>query len=98
MQHQPTLAILGAGNMAEAIARGLIRAKLFDASQIIASDPSATRREFFERDLHIRATNSNRDAARGAAIILLAVKPQHMSTALVGLGDVIDSPSTLIIS
>ncbi|MBC8108043.1 MAG: pyrroline-5-carboxylate reductase [Anaerolineae bacterium] len=93
-----TLAILGAGNMAEAIGRGLIRAHVFTPSQIIASDPSPTRREFFERELSIRTTSSNRDAARDATIVLLSVKPQHMSTALVGLPDVIDPQTTLIIT
>ena len=93
-----SFAILGAGNMAEAIARGVIRANLFHASNIIAADPSSDRREFFERELGIRTTDSNRHAVREASIVLLAVKPQHMTDALSGLGDVIDPAKTLIIS
>lgn len=91
-------AILGAGNMAEAIARGLIRSHVFEPAQIIASDPSPHRREFLQRDLQIRTTDSNRDAATAATILLISVKPQHMAAALAGLGDAIDPLQILIIS
>jgi len=43
------LGIIGAGNMAEAIARGVMTKNLFRAEQIIAADLSAQRRDVFER-------------------------------------------------
>ena len=95
---QQSLAILGAGNMAEAIARGVIRANLFHAPDIIAADPSPDRRAFFERELGIRTTDSNQDAVRDASIVFLSVKPQHMIAALSGLGNLIDPGKTLVIS
>jgi hypothetical protein len=45
------LAILGAGNMAEAIARGVLRSKLLAPGQVTASDPSPQRRELFATEL-----------------------------------------------
>ena len=47
------LAIIGAGNRAEAIARGILRAKLLSEGEIIASDVSEARRR-----LHVGATRA----------------------------------------
>jgi pyrroline-5-carboxylate reductase len=80
MQHE--LAILGAGNMAEAIARSLLNAGIFQASQVIATDVSAQRRELFQKQLGIRAIENNADAVRDVGIILLSVKPQHLKDVL----------------
>jgi pyrroline-5-carboxylate reductase len=76
-----SLGIIGAGNMAEAIARAVLNARLIPPSHIIAADVSAQRRELFERELTIRCVASAADAARQATI-LLAVKPQHMESVL----------------
>jgi len=91
------LAIIGAGNMAEAIARGVIAKNVLRPDQIVAADVSPQRRELFEKDLHVRAVADNLDAARDAEIVLLSVKPQHMATALAGLGSVL-SERNLIVS
>ncbi|MBV8781288.1 MAG: pyrroline-5-carboxylate reductase [Phycisphaerae bacterium] len=76
------LAIVGAGNMAEAIARGVLAAKLFSADQISAADPVAQRRELFTSQLGIQTTEA---PSTNAKIILLSVKPQQMESALSAL-------------
>src|SRR5687767_7040736 len=91
------LAIIGAGNMAEAIARGVIRGGLYHAGALVASDVSAARRRYFETELGIRAVERNAEAARGARRVLLSVKPQQMGAALAGLGEVLDA-DVLVIS
>ena len=91
------LGILGAGNMAEAIARGVTRQGLFTPQQIFAADISPQRRAIFERQLNVRAVEDNREVARQSKRILLSVKPQQMAAALASLGEVLD-PRTLIIS
>jgi pyrroline-5-carboxylate reductase len=91
------LGVIGAGNMAEAIVRGVIGAGLFTPNQIIGADISRERRELFERELKVRAVEQSADAARDADVVLLSVKPQHMMDALVGLGETM-SDRTLIIS
>ncbi|HZL36333.1 MAG TPA: pyrroline-5-carboxylate reductase [Tepidisphaeraceae bacterium] len=91
------LGIIGAGNMAEAIARGVLRAGLFLPAQIIASDAAAQRREFFTAELHIPATADNAQVARQSKVILLSVKPQQMAGALAALGPA-SNPETLFIS
>src|SRR5690242_4672013 len=91
------LAVIGAGNMAEAIVRGVIAKGLLEADEIIAADVSMQRRELFEKVLGVRAVAENAEAARGAATVLLSVKPQHMADALAALAPALTG-QTLIIS
>ncbi len=91
------LGILGAGNMAEAIVRGVLRQGLFKSEQLFAADISPQRRAVFERMLHIRTVEDNREVARQSKRILLSVKPQQMVDALGNAGAALD-PRVLIIS
>jgi pyrroline-5-carboxylate reductase len=91
------LGIIGAGNMAEAIARGVLRARLFRADQLIAADLAPARRELFTRELGATAVESNEEVARQSRILLLSVKPQQMAQALAGIGAALD-PAALVIS
>jgi pyrroline-5-carboxylate reductase len=91
------LAVIGAGNMAEAIVRGVTRAGLFRSDQIIAADVSPARRELFSNQLHVRAVESNAEAARDANTLLLSVKPQQMEAALGALGGAL-RPEALVVS
>lgn len=94
---QYELGIIGAGNMAEAITRGVIRAGVFKPDQIVAADVAAARRDLFAGEIGVRAVESNEDAARSARTLLLSVKPQQMAQALAGIGAVLE-PSALLIS
>jgi pyrroline-5-carboxylate reductase len=80
-----TLAFIGAGNMSEALIRGLLAAKAVSPRQLIATDVRAERREFFEKTFGVLVTADNGEAARAADIVVLAVKPQQMSEVLAGL-------------
>lgn len=91
------LGVIGAGNMAEAIVRGVLRGGVFEARRVIAADPAPQRRALFERELGARVTDDNAEAARSAGTILLSVKPQHMAGVLAALGQAL-RPQTLVIS
>jgi pyrroline-5-carboxylate reductase len=91
------LGIIGAGQMAEAIVRGLLRANLFRPDQLIAADVAEPRRQLFERELKIRAVEQNAAAARESKALLLSVKPYQIKDVLSGLGKVA-APDTLFIS
>lgn len=91
------LGIIGAGNMAEAIARGVMAKCLLRAEQMIAADVSPQRRELFSRELNVRAIEENADVAQQARIVLLSVKPQQMAIALAALAPAM-SDETLIVS
>ncbi len=91
------LGFIGAGNMAEAIARGVIFSSLIGPSGIIASDVSAERRELFSTQLNTAVTQDNAQVASNCNVIVLSVKPYQMETVLAGLGAALN-PNTLIIS
>ena len=82
-------AFIGAGKMAAALIRGMVRAGLADPSRIAASDPEPKALEALA-DLGIDARGSNAEAADGADVVVLAVKPQAMADALDGLGKAAD--------
>ena len=66
-----SLCFIGAGNMAEAIARGIITAGIVPPAQIAAIDPSGERLDIFERQLHIqRGPDAALSAARADCVIL----------------------------
>jgi len=83
------LAFIGAGNMAEAIARGLLRGDVLRPEQIIAADVSAQRRALFSEQLKIECVDSPAAAASQVSTLLLAVKPQQMSQVLEAIAPVV---------
>jgi pyrroline-5-carboxylate reductase len=76
------IAMIGGGQMALALAEGFRRAGLVPASAITVYDPSeAARERLLARVPGVRIAASGEEAARGAAIVFLAVKPQHAKAA-----------------
>ena len=73
------IAIIGAGNMGGSIARGLAKGSLIEDSDIIVSNPSAGKLELLKKEFPgISTTHNNAEAALGADIVILAVKPWFM--------------------
>jgi pyrroline-5-carboxylate reductase len=96
MNTQPTVAFIGAGNMARAIIGGLLH-NGFAAERIWAT---GTRREKLE-DLRARGlhtTTDNAQAAGEADILILAVKPQLMKQVCEPLRDTVLQHRPLIVS
>jgi pyrroline-5-carboxylate reductase len=91
------IAIVGGGNMAEAIVSGLLAGKLTTADHIVVSGPREARGQELHERYGVRTTTSNVEAVAGVAIVVLAVKPQFMATVLAELkGKIADT--ALIIS
>jgi pyrroline-5-carboxylate reductase len=72
-----TVAFIGAGNMARSLISGLIAAGT-DPTAIRASDPDAGQRERLAA-LGVAVHDDNAAASAGAAVVVLAVKPQAMA-------------------
>ena len=70
---------IGAGNMAEAILRGLLRAGMAPDA-LHAADPAVERRQRM-RELGVRATESNLEVVQASELVVLAVKPQQLEAA-----------------
>lgn len=70
------IAIIGAGNMGGAIARGLSRGTMVDTNRIFVSDVSEKNlADLKQFSPEISVSTSNREIIEGASIIILAVKP-----------------------
>ena len=74
-----TIATVGSGVMAEAMIAGLLRGKLVEPRQVVASHPRQERREHLEREFGIRTVAGNAEAVKGADVILLGIKPQMLA-------------------
>lgn len=79
-------AMLGLGQMAEALVGGFIRSKVLHPSSFFGTDVSASRREVLAGRFGIKVGDKNRDAVAWADTILLAVKPQNLGAVLGEIG------------
>jgi pyrroline-5-carboxylate reductase len=91
------LAFIGCGAMAEAMVKGLLVQELVSPEQIVASNPRQERVQELVDRYAIRATTSNREAASGASIVNVAVKPQFFGEVVEDLESALD-PSTLVLT
>jgi pyrroline-5-carboxylate reductase len=73
-----TVGFLGAGNMGEALIKGLLAAKLVPADAIFATDVRPERLKELDRQYGIQVASDNVELVRRADIVILAVKPQIM--------------------
>lgn len=73
---------IGAGQMATALARGLVRSGVVAADRVWASDPAPEARQRFYEATGANVTADNREVAQASDVVVLAVKPQQMHTVL----------------
>lgn len=90
------IGFIGAGNMAEALVRGLLQAGLFRPQDILASDIKEERLRLFKENFGVETYEDNAEVAKRAEILLFAVKPQDMGSVLKGLAPFVDETKTLI--
>lgn len=91
------IGFIGAGNMAEALIRGLVRGGHISPERVLASAPRRDRLEELHAAYGIRVTADNREVARTAGLVVLSVKPQLVDKVLREIGDQL-RPGTLVIS
>jgi pyrroline-5-carboxylate reductase len=78
---QRTIGFIGAGQMAQALAKGFVRAGLVRGEQLIAFDPHSGSAERFQADVTgSKLLGSNQAVVETAEIVFLAVKPQAFPT------------------
>jgi len=97
---EKTIGFLGAGNMAEALIRGLLRGQdtaLCGADRIVASGPRAERMKELAERYAIQTTVDNLALVDRAEILVLSVKPQIMRRVLDQIADRL-RPDTLVVS
>ena len=78
MKDNYIVGIIGAGNMGEALIKGLLRSNLVRSYEVLASDQSASRVRLLEKTYGIHTTRKNLAIVAACDTIILAVKPQDM--------------------
>src|SRR5689334_17160667 len=92
-----SIGFIGAGNMAEAMIRGLVRGGHVPADRIAASAPRKERLEELRASYGIDITTHNREVVQRCGLIVLSVKPQILDKVLREVGDQLKD-GTLIVS
>lgn len=76
------IGLIGAGNMAEALVSGILKAGLAYPSGIRVTDISALRLQHFQDTYSVPSLTNNVDLVQWSDVILLCVKPQTMDAVL----------------
>jgi pyrroline-5-carboxylate reductase len=90
------IAILGAGRIGESLIAGLLSSGWRTADEIAATARRAERVAELRERHGVAATLSNRDAVAGAALVVIAVKPQDIDVLLGEIGGLILPEQTVL--
>lgn len=96
MLRKKVIGFLGAGNMAEALVRGLIESRKVGPGQIIASDRFSERLVHMAETYEVKVFNKNYEVARRADVIFIAVKPRDVPGLLREVGPDVERGKLLI--
>jgi pyrroline-5-carboxylate reductase len=91
-----TVGFIGAGNMGEALIKGILSASLVPASAIHATDVRLERLKELDRLYGIQVSSDNADVVRHSDIVILAVKPQIMDAVLKEIAPAVTRKKLLI--
>jgi pyrroline-5-carboxylate reductase len=97
MHIEGNIGFVGAGNMAEALIRGLLKGGHVEPSQISASGPRVERIEELRERFGIHTTTDNREVVARSQILVLSVKPQIMRRVLTEIAETLPE-DVLVIS
>jgi len=96
MDYRKSIAFIGGGNMAEALAVGILRAGIIEAEAIIVSEPVPERCSHLRERFGFTTTEKNAKAAVAGGTIFLAVKPQVLPMVLKEIAPSINSEQVVI--
>lgn len=91
------LGMIGCGNMARAMLKGILEKGLYEGGQVIVSRRSEKALKEIASSLSVQTTTDNKKVAKEADILILAVKPAQFPGVISEIRDVVKE-DTLIIS
>ena len=91
-----TIGFIGSGNMAEALVKGIIAAKIYTPENISVSDIRIERLELFAGKYGVTAVENNSELAENSETLVLSIKPQNMADALESIKDAVGGVSLVI--
>src|SRR4051794_8606061 len=90
------VAIIGAGTIGESLLRGLLSGGWREPGEIVATVRDEERAQELAERHGIRVTLSNAEAVAGAALVVIAVKPQDFDALLGEIGGILTPEQTVL--
>jgi len=78
------MVFIGAGNMAEALVKGMLASGACTADRLHVTDVRSERLAYFEKEFDVKGSSHNETAVKSADVVVLAVKPQVIGGVLEG--------------
>ncbi len=94
---QNKIAILGGGNLGTAIAQGVVKAKLFLASNITITRRHLAKIDHLKKE-GFKLTSDNASAIKNATLIILCVQPKQLEGLLAEINSSLDSKKHILVS
>lgn len=91
-----TYGFIGCGNMAQAMIGGIVSSGLARGADVMASNPSQSKLTAMQEQYGIQTTHNNREAAKFADILVLAVKPHFYKTVIEEIRDVVTEDTIIV--
>ncbi len=91
-----SIGFIGAGKMAEALVRGIIKSKAAAAKSITVSDKDGARLKHMTKEYKVSGEKKNVKLVKDSDIIILAVKPNNMGAVLDEVKDAVDETKVII--
>ncbi len=98
LEKNETVAIIGAGNIGRALLGGMVKGNVLRAEQVVATRRSVSALGALADDVPgLSTTTRNAEAAQGAAVVVLSIKPQGADAVIAEIREVV-TEETLVIS
>ena len=76
------LGIIGAGKMAGALLKGILKSKTFSKNEVILSDVDDEKLRILKSEFGVSTTDNNKELAESSEIVIFAVKPGQLKELL----------------
>ncbi len=90
------IGFIGSGNMAKAMIGGIVKSKLVDSNNVIASDLNELVLENVKNEYGINVTTNSKEVVKFSDIIIVAVKPNVYDIVLEGVKELIDNEKIIV--
>ncbi|MDR3564895.1 MAG: pyrroline-5-carboxylate reductase [Negativicutes bacterium] len=96
MLESKRIGFIGGGAMGEALIRGMLQAKLVNASQITINDVVQERLDYLAASLGVSTSLDSQEVAGNVDVLFLTIKPQTINDVLDNIAPVVDKKTTVI--
>ena len=90
------IGFIGGGQMAEALVRGILTAKVAKAREIFISEPQKERRDYLKKAYGVIIVSENKEILAKVETVILAVKPQVLAEVLTDIAPAVEERHLII--